>query len=196
MDISERISWIQSRMTEYQNELDSLVEEEKLRAEEKRILDELAVVRGKLSELLMSRKGKTPKTYYRAEKEFEVLKELDDKEYVEFTTNTGRKYYATTDGEFYSETRKIKKTTQANGYEYVTIDGGAKLVHRVMWEVFNGEIPEGMEIDHINTIRTDNRLENLRCVTPSENKRNPLTIEKYKVSNRNKGFARQKVENN
>ncbi|WIL01678.1 hypothetical protein LGFCKLCI_00078 [Klebsiella phage vB_KpnM_SCNJ1-Y] len=28
----------------------------------------------------------------------------------------------------------------------------------------NGEIEEGMEIDHINGIKTDNRIENLRCV--------------------------------
>ena len=48
-------------------------------------------------------------------------------------------------------------------------------VHRLVWEAFNGEIPEGMEIDHINTIRDDNRLENLRCVTPKENRNNPLT---------------------
>ena len=43
-----------------------------------------------------------------------------------------------------------------------------------------------MEIDHINTIRDDNRLENLRLVSSSENKRNPITIERYKKSNKNK----------
>ena len=42
-------------------------------------------------------------------------------------------------------------------------------LHRLVWEVFNGEIPENMQIDHINNDRTDNRLENLQLVTCSEN---------------------------
>ena len=40
---------------------------------------------------------------------------------------------------------------------------------------YNGEIPNGYQIDHINTIRDDNRIENLRCVTPKENMNNPLS---------------------
>lgn len=36
--------------------------------------------------------------------------------------------------------------------------------HRVIWEMHNGEVPEGMEIDHINGVKHDNRIENLRCV--------------------------------
>lgn len=49
------------------------------------------------------------------------------------------------------------------------------LVHRAVYETFIGEIPEDCEIDHINTKRDDNRLENLRAVTHKENTRNPLT---------------------
>jgi SpoVK/Ycf46/Vps4 family AAA+-type ATPase len=49
-------------------------------------------------------------------------------------------------------------------------------VHRIIYETFKGKIPDGYEIDHINTIKTDNRLENLRCVTHKENNNNPLTI--------------------
>lgn len=48
-------------------------------------------------------------------------------------------------------------------------------VHRLVYETFVGEIPNGYEIDHINTIRDDNRLDNLRCVTSFENNNNPLT---------------------
>ena len=75
----------------------------------------------------------------------------------------------------------------SNGYSYITIYGKQVLKHRVVWEAFMGKIPEGYEIDHINTIRNDNRLENLRLVTPKQNKNNPKTIEHYKVSNRGKG---------
>ena len=40
-----------------------------------------------------------------------------------------------------------------------------------------------MEIDHINGISTDNRLENLRCVTHSENMNNPISVEKHIQAN-------------
>ena len=49
-------------------------------------------------------------------------------------------------------------------------------VHRLVWEAFNGEIKEGLEVDHINAVRTDNRLENLRLVTHKDNLNNPLTV--------------------
>lgn len=55
--------------------------------------------------------------------------------------------------------------------------------HRVIWYYFNGEIPEGMEIDHINGNKQDNRLSNLRCVTHSENMNNPITVEKLRIVN-------------
>ena len=48
-------------------------------------------------------------------------------------------------------------------------------VHRIVYETFVGEIPQGYQIDHINTIKDDNSLENLRCVTHAENNKNPLT---------------------
>lgn len=57
---------------------------------------------------------------------------------------------------------------------YVSIRCGSKfyLRHRIIWEMFNGPIPEGMEIDHVNHIPGDDRLENLRLVTRLENNRN------------------------
>lgn len=75
---------------------------------------------------------------------------------------------------------------QKNGYMYVTVCGKQILMHRFVWEAFNGEIPDGMEIDHINTIRSDNRLENMRLVTSKENKHNPITLATYKISNKGK----------
>lgn len=45
------------------------------------------------------------------------------------------------------------------------------LAHRVAWALHSGKWPDG-EIDHINGIRTDNRVCNLRDVTKSDNQRN------------------------
>lgn len=42
-------------------------------------------------------------------------------------------------------------------------------VHRAVWEAFKWKIPPEMQINHLNGVKDDNRLENLDCVTQSEN---------------------------
>jgi hypothetical protein len=51
------------------------------------------------------------------------------------------------------------------------IDGRKFKAHRVIWALYHGEWPRDM-IDHINGIRTDNRIKNLRDVSNQENQRN------------------------
>ena len=53
-------------------------------------------------------------------------------------------------------------------------------LHRLVYECFNGVIQEGLVIDHINTYSWDNRITNLRAVTPADNTRNPLTLKHLK----------------
>lgn len=45
-------------------------------------------------------------------------------------------------------------------------------IHRLMYITYIGVIPVDREIDHINKVKTDNRLENLRLVTKSQNQWN------------------------
>lgn len=45
-------------------------------------------------------------------------------------------------------------------------------VHRLVAEIFLGEIAKGMEVDHIDGDRTNNSLTNLRIVTHAENIKN------------------------
>lgn len=42
-------------------------------------------------------------------------------------------------------------------------------VHRLCWQAFHGEIPKGFVINHKNYNTSDNRLENLECITQAAN---------------------------
>lgn len=44
-------------------------------------------------------------------------------------------------------------------------------VHRIVWELHNGPVPEGLEIDHIDGNKQNNDISNLRAVSHSENLR-------------------------
>ena len=58
----------------------------------------------------------------------------------------------------------------ATGYRHVTWMGKIHKVHRLIFLLEHGYLPK--EIDHINGDRQDNRIENLREVTRSENQFN------------------------
>lgn len=45
-------------------------------------------------------------------------------------------------------------------------------VHRLIWMLFNGLLNDSLVIDHLNGIKTDNRIENLRAVDIPTNTRN------------------------
>lgn len=55
------------------------------------------------------------------------------------------------------------------GYYTTEIQNKSWKIHRIIYIMFYGDIPEGFWIDHINGIKTDNRIENLRMVTPTQN---------------------------
>ncbi len=57
------------------------------------------------------------------------------------------------------------------GYTKIRFDGKSYEAHRIAWLLHYGVKPEN-QIDHINHIRTDNRILNLRDVTQAENHRN------------------------
>ena len=68
------------------------------------------------------------------------------------------------------------------------------MFHKIVSSAFPeicGKYFEGAEVDHINTIRTDNRPENLRLVSPKTNRNNPLTKNNY--SKAMKGNTRGKA---
>lgn len=58
------------------------------------------------------------------------------------------------------------------GYAKICLNKQVYSAHRLIWILHFGEIPEGLEIDHIDGNRSNNRPENLRLVTHSENCKN------------------------
>lgn len=58
-----------------------------------------------------------------------------------------------------------------HGYLEFSIDCKTYTCHRLAWLYMFGEFPKS-QIDHINHIKTDNRMKNLRCVIASENQKN------------------------
>ena len=73
--------------------------------------------------------------------------------------------------------KKFKKPNIVQGYEHILLwkDNTMKsfTIHRLLVQHFKPDIwnPE-LHVDHINGIRTDNRLENLRMVTHQQNRQN------------------------
>ena len=70
----------------------------------------------------------------------------------------------------------IEKGTKAgcsvDGYIAIGINGRQYRAHHLAWLYVYGEFPQGKEIDHINHIRDDNSISNLRLVTRQENNKN------------------------
>lgn len=100
--------------------------------------------------------------------------------------------YKYKDGLLYTVTakgteREIRGGTTVRGRKYLMVrkDGRCRLVHRLIWEMFNGPIPDGFFIDHIDNNSLNNNIDNLRLVDASENQRN---INNKLQKNNNTGF--------
>ena len=79
-------------------------------------------------------------------------------------------YLATKNGKIVNaKTKRILKGSIRNGYNRVFIKAKHYSAHRLIWEAYNGKIPENLIIDHIDGNKSNNALDNLRLVSQSEN---------------------------
>ena len=113
------------------------------------------------------------------------------KELLSYDPNTGLLCWRVKRGK--CAAGKIITCLNGAGYIVVRIDNVLLRAHRVAWAMFYNEWPDG-EIDHINGIRNDNKLFNLRIANRAENMKNikkPVTnmsgfkgVSWHKVCNR------------
>ena len=74
-------------------------------------------------------------------------------------------------------------TLRDDGYIGIYLNGNYLFAHRIIWEMFNGPIPEGLVVDHIDGDRAWNLIANLRICTFQQNHFN-----RGKQSNNKSGF--------
>lgn len=75
------------------------------------------------------------------------------------------------------ELRLVKPRNHPSGYLYYGLFIGSgedkqrlwRRAHRLVYEAFAGEIPKGLEIDHIDGDKHNNDITNLRAINHSQN---------------------------
>ena len=72
-----------------------------------------------------------------------------------------------------------------NGYWDVYFKGRTHVVSGVIWKLFNGDIPQDLEIDHIDGVRTNNNINNLRLATRVQQARNVKCYSNNKSGHKN-----------
>ena len=72
--------------------------------------------------------------------------------------------------------RILKPQLNGSNYFYITDDKKKIKIHRLVVETFIGSIPKGMVVNHLNGIKTDNRIENLQICSQFENTKHAIEL--------------------
>lgn len=101
----------------------------------------------------------------------EVWKDIKDYEGIYQVSNLGN--VKCLGNEFSRKERFLKLSPQSKGYLTVVLQKNATrkmvLVHRIVAEYFVDNAESKVQVNHINGIKTDNRVENLEWVSHREN---------------------------
>lgn len=112
-----------------------------------------------------------------------MLKKSDFDDYIRYNEVDGSfvwlkrcdksKYTKTFMSQFNSRfAGKVAGSLSVHGYVRIQVDGVMTPAHRMAYAYVYGELDDSLEIDHINGIKTDNRIVNLRAVDRVVNSKN------------------------
>lgn len=112
-------------------------------------------------------------------------------------SNFGRvKTLGKTKSNFSKIEKELKYSIARGGYYKVQLYDKKKLkqllVNRLIYSSFNGYIPEGMEVNHINEVKSDNSIWNLNLMSKNDNIRWGTKIKRTATKNTN-GKCSKKV---
>lgn len=101
------------------------------------------------------------------------LEDLEGEVWFECKLNQFQGLKWSNKGRIHSKYGKKWRGNICNNYYRVTFQNKSYYVHRIiMMEIIGGEIPLHLQVDHLNMNSRDNRIENLRLVTPQVNNLN------------------------
>ena len=117
------------------------------------------------------------KAYPKGNNALEVLKTL-----LSLNAETGHKEFM--GGLIDSNVQGLNAITWHISRRYIktSIKYGLTPLHKVVLALHGIDIPNGMQVDHINRNKLDNRLSNLRVVTPTQNNLNKPAATTKKAS--------------
>lgn len=92
-------------------------------------------------------------------------------EILSYNPATGEFRYRLNRGRAAGKGEAAGKVNKGDGYRYIVLDGHGYAAHRLAWFYVHGTWPNG-QLDHENRVRDDNRFDNLREATPTQNNAN------------------------
>ena len=107
---------------------------------------------------------------------YEGLYQVSDKGRVKSLPRKVKRKLRGSDASYFIKEKILKSAKEKDRYYFVGLSKSGKsrsfYIHRLVAQSFIGPIPNGMYVDHINRDKLDNRVENLRIITPAESQSN------------------------